>query len=119
MGNQQSFEDRTSLKDKRHNLSQDFTPELDFEMWHTTLLLGRVMEAKKIKQWLNVKYADYPELLLRFKKLPEKTLSVHSLPSLNSFHGFDSVLDSLDENETPDFVDMSKMRRLEKVPELI
>lgn len=110
MGNQSSsYENKKSLRDTRHNLSHEFTPDLDWEMWRTLLLTGRVVEAKKLKQWLIIKYADYPQLLLRFRKLPEKTMSVSHLPSLNSFHGFDTTLDSLNENETPDFVDLKKI----------
>lgn len=120
MGNQGSslYDDRTSLKDLRHSLSREYTPELDWEMWQTTLLTGRVFEARQIKKWLTIKYADYPDLLSRFKKLPEKQFSVPHLPSLNSFHGFDDVLESLAENEVPDFVDVTKMVHLGKVPKL-
>ena len=94
-------ESRASLNDSRHSLNNSFDPEFDWELYNQSLQAGNALGAKSLKRWLIIKYADYPELVKRFKALPERPYSVPNLGALNAFHGLSYRLDPIDESESP------------------
>lgn len=66
-----------------------------------TLSAGQIQSAKTIKEWLIIKYADYPQLVTRFRRLPERPFAVPDLGSLNAFHGLENALDFIEHSDSP------------------
>ena len=90
---------RASLNDSRQSLGNTFDPEFDWYMHDNLLQSGNTIGAKKVKNWLIYKYADYPELIKRFKALPDRPYSVPNLGAINPFHGLPDVLEPIGESD--------------------
>ncbi len=84
-----AYDSRASLKNPAHRLSHEFTPDLDLEMYVNTLQAGNIEKAQKLKSYMRIKYADYPELRREIKKLKDRPWGVGNLPSLNQMHGLE------------------------------
>lgn len=91
MGSQLSVPlgERSSLSSLEHRLSHQFEPDFDLELWMNTMQAGNPAGAKKIQKYMEVKYADYPELLPKIKKLPTRPWAVMNLPALDQMAEFD------------------------------
>lgn len=83
------YDERLSLKDSRHRLSQEFSPDLDLSMYMNTMQSGNIEGAQTLKQYMRIKYADYPEIMKGINKLKNRPWAVSDLTALNPMHGLD------------------------------
>ncbi len=75
-------------------LSTEFSPELDYDIWYHVVQNGKIDTAKTVQKLLVKKYKQYPELHKRFMSLKNKTMAVKFLPEYDPMYVFNHTFDN-------------------------